>query len=74
MAGADWLVAKAKSGHEDAFGKLHKRHQLRTYRTALRILRNQQDAEDIRDTPVFANEIGFTHDAQAPSGQATEYA
>src|SRR5258708_988319 len=28
----------------------------------------------IRDTPVFANEIGFTHDAAAPSGQATEYA
>jgi RNA polymerase sigma-70 factor (ECF subfamily) len=41
-----WLVAKAKSGHEDAFGELYKRHQLRTYRTALRILRNQQDAED----------------------------
>jgi porin len=28
----------------------------------------------IRDTPVFANEIGFTHDAEAPSGRATEYA
>jgi len=28
----------------------------------------------IRDTQVFANEIGFTHDAEAPSGQATEYA
>lgn len=28
----------------------------------------------IRDTPVFANEIGFTHDAEAPSDQATEYA
>jgi RNA polymerase sigma-70 factor (ECF subfamily) len=41
-----WLVAKAKSGHEDAFGELYKRHQFRTYRTALRILRNQQDAED----------------------------
>jgi len=41
-----WLVAKAKSGHKDAFGELYKRHQRRTYRTALRILRNQQDAED----------------------------
>jgi DNA-directed RNA polymerase specialized sigma24 family protein len=41
-----WLVAKAKSGHEDAFGELYKRHQLRTYRTVLRILRIQQDAED----------------------------
>ena len=41
-----WLVAKAKSGHEDAFGELYKRHQFRTYRAALRILRNHQDAED----------------------------
>src|SRR5258708_32719080 len=41
-----WLVAKAKSGHEDPFGELYKRHQLRTYRTALRILRNHQEAED----------------------------
>src|SRR6266436_3221776 len=42
-----WLVAKAKSGDEDAFGELYRRHQFRTYRTALRILRNQQDAEDV---------------------------
>jgi RNA polymerase sigma-70 factor, ECF subfamily len=41
-----WLVAKAKSGHQEAFGELYKRHQLKTYRAALRILRNQQDAED----------------------------
>src|SRR6266481_2091251 len=41
-----WLVAKAKSGHEGALGELYKRHQPRTYRTALRILRKQQDAED----------------------------
>ena len=40
------LVAKAKSGHQEAFGELYKRHQLKTYRAALRILRNQQDAED----------------------------
>src|SRR3984957_486999 len=40
------LVAKAKSGHDDAFGELYNRHHLRAYRTALRILRNQQDAED----------------------------
>jgi len=41
-----WLVAKAKSGHEDAFGELYKRHKLKAHCTALRILRNQQDAED----------------------------
>jgi len=40
------LVVKAKSGHHDAFGELYKRHRLRTYRAAFRILRNQQDAED----------------------------
>ena len=42
-----WLVARAKSGHEDAFGELYQRYQLKSYRTALRILRHQQDAEDI---------------------------
>jgi len=40
------LVAKAKSGHDDAFGELYKRHQRKAYCAALRILRNQQDAED----------------------------
>ena len=42
-----WLVTKAKAGNEDAFGKLYQRHQLKSYRTALRILRHQQDAEDV---------------------------
>jgi RNA polymerase sigma-70 factor, ECF subfamily len=41
-----WLVARAKSGHEDAFGELYERHQRQAYRTALRILRHRQDAED----------------------------
>jgi RNA polymerase sigma-70 factor, ECF subfamily len=41
------LVAKAKSGHQDAFGELYQRYQLKSYRTALRILRHQQDAEDV---------------------------
>jgi RNA polymerase sigma-70 factor (ECF subfamily) len=40
------LVAKAKSGHDDAFGELYKRHRRKAYCTALRVLRNQQDAED----------------------------
>lgn len=40
------LVAKAKSGLEDAFGELYKRHRVKAYRAALRILRNQQDAGD----------------------------
>jgi len=36
------LVAQAKSGHQDAFGELYERHRLKTFRTTLRILRNQQ--------------------------------
>jgi len=44
------LIAKAKSGYPEAFGELYKRYQLRTYRAALRILRNQQDAEDAVQT------------------------
>jgi RNA polymerase sigma-70 factor, ECF subfamily len=40
------LVARAKLGHGDAFGELYNRHHRKTYCTALRILRNQQDAED----------------------------
>jgi RNA polymerase sigma-70 factor, ECF subfamily len=41
-----WLIASAKSGHQDAFGELYQRHRLRAYRMAFRTLRNQQDAED----------------------------
>ena len=41
-----WLVARAKSGHEDAFGELYERHRFKAYRMALHTLRNQQDAED----------------------------
>jgi len=40
------LVAKAKSGHADAFGELCKGQQRKAHCTALRILRNVQDAED----------------------------
>jgi RNA polymerase sigma-70 factor (ECF subfamily) len=41
-----FLVAQAKSGGSSAFGELYERHRLRIYRTAFRILRNPQDAED----------------------------
>jgi len=40
------LVAQAKSGQSSAFGELYELHQLKIYRTAFRILRNRQDAED----------------------------
>jgi RNA polymerase sigma factor (sigma-70 family) len=44
--GERWLVRQAKSGSSTAFGELYDRHRLRIYRTAFRILRNRQDAED----------------------------
>ncbi len=41
-----FLVARAKAGRASAFGELYERHRLKIYRTAYRILRNQEDAED----------------------------
>jgi RNA polymerase sigma-70 factor (ECF subfamily) len=40
------LVEEAKSGRSSAFGELYERHRLRIIRTAFRILRDRQDAED----------------------------
>jgi len=40
------LIAEAKSGRSNAFGELYERHRSKIYRTAFRILRNEQDAED----------------------------
>jgi RNA polymerase sigma-70 factor (ECF subfamily) len=48
IAGGDdrLLVTEAKSGRTSAFGVLYERHHSKIYRTAFRILRNRQDAED----------------------------
>ena len=40
------LVAQAKAGSPGAFGELYERHHMNVYRSAVRILRNRQDAED----------------------------
>jgi RNA polymerase sigma-70 factor, ECF subfamily len=40
------LVAQAKCGRAAAFEKLYEQHRLRLFRSALRILRNREDAED----------------------------
>lgn len=40
------LVVQAKCGDSSAFGELYERHQLKIHRSAFRILRNEQDAED----------------------------
>ena len=39
------LVQRAKAGHLDAFELLTTRHERRVYSLALRILRQEQDAE-----------------------------
>ena len=40
------LVVQAKSGQSSAFGELYERYRFKIYRSAFRILRNPQDAED----------------------------
>jgi len=40
------LVAQAKGGCSSAFGELYERYRLRLFRSAFRILRNREDAED----------------------------
>ena len=60
------LVARAKSGRFEAFGELYERYRLKLYRSAFRILRNQQDAEDAVQRAfqrVFTNLAGFRGDS-----------
>jgi RNA polymerase sigma-70 factor, ECF subfamily len=40
------LVAQAKCGCSSAFGELYERHRLQLFRSAFRIVRNREDAED----------------------------
>lgn len=42
-----FLIARAQQGCRDALGELMDRHYQRMYRVALRIVRNQTDAEDV---------------------------
>lgn len=49
------LVRAAKQGHDSAFGELCDRHHRKLYRTAYRIIRNHEDAEDaVQDTFIRA--------------------
>lgn len=41
------LVRRAKAGDEDAFDALTTRHERRVYSLAMRMLRHEQDAEDV---------------------------
>jgi RNA polymerase sigma-70 factor (ECF subfamily) len=61
------LVAQAKSGSSLALGELYERHRLKIYRIALRILRNQQDAEDAVQRSfqrAFTNLTRFREDSE----------
>jgi RNA polymerase sigma-70 factor (ECF subfamily) len=60
------LVARAKSADASAFGELYRRHRSRVYRSAQRILRDSQDAEDIVQRTfqrAFTNLKRFREDA-----------
>jgi RNA polymerase sigma-70 factor, ECF subfamily len=46
LADEQRLISNAKGGHSSAFGELYLRHRVRVFRSAFRILRNRQDAED----------------------------
>jgi len=46
LADEQKLVVQTKSGDSSAFGELYERYQLKIYRSAFRIVRNEQDAED----------------------------
>jgi len=66
-AGDDHLfVVQAKSGSVSAFGALYERHNSKIYRSAFRILRNRQDAEDAVQRSfqrAFTNLVRFREDA-----------
>ncbi len=60
------LVARAKAGELDAFEALTNRYERRVYSLALRMLRHQQDAEDVTQQTFLSaleNLDGFRGDA-----------
>jgi len=60
------LVAKAKAGELDAFEALTNRYEQRVYSLALRMLRHEQDAEDVTQQTFLSaleNMEGFRGDA-----------
>ncbi|MFG1928991.1 RNA polymerase sigma factor [Cryptosporangium sp. NPDC048952] len=46
-AADDWLIGKARGGDLEAYESLVRRHRLRAYRIALRILGDPEDAQDV---------------------------
>ena len=60
------LVRRAKAGDLDAFEALTTRHEQRVYSLALRMLRHEQDAEDVTQQTFFSaleNLAGFRGEA-----------
>ena len=68
-AGDDHMfVVEAKSGNASAFGALYERHSSKIYRSAYRILRNRQDAEDAVQRSfqrAFTNLVRFRENSNA---------
>ena len=54
------LVARARAGELDAFEALTNRHEQRVYSLALRMLRHEQDAEDVTQQTFLSALEGLT--------------
>ena len=64
------LVLRAKAGDLDAFEALANRHEQRVYSLALRMLRHEQDAEDVTQQ-TFLSVLEHLNDFRGESGFAT---
>ena len=64
------LVARAKAGELDAFEVLTNRHEQRVYSLALRMLRHEQDAEDVTQQ-TFLSALENLHGFRGEAGFAT---
>lgn len=57
----DILVETAKAGDRNAFGVLYERNAARIYRTAVRIMNNREDAEDVVQEAFLSAFVHLTH-------------
>jgi len=64
------LVARAKAGELQAFEELVKRHEQRAYTLSLRIVRHEQDAEDVTQQ-AFINALQHLAEFREESGFGT---
>ncbi|HEU4829444.1 MAG TPA: sigma-70 family RNA polymerase sigma factor [Gemmatimonadales bacterium] len=69
IAGESELVERVRTGETEAFGELVRRYQRRAYAIAYRLLRQQQDAEDlVQDAFMTALDKLDSFDVRRPFG------